>query len=74
VLDHRLLDYYRLAPIFAERTSERIVIVMGVPSLIDLFDREKSSQLPGGILESFGRLFKNDPLKLLRLTPFKPSP
>jgi len=36
---------------------------MGVPSLIELFDEANHSQLPGGILESFGRLFKND-LKL----------
>jgi hypothetical protein len=32
-------------------------------SLIDLFDESNHVQLPGGILESFGRLFKND-LKL----------
>lgn len=38
-------------------------MVMGVPSLIELFDEEHFAQLPGGILESFGRLFKND-LKL----------
>jgi hypothetical protein len=31
---------------------------MGVPSLIDLFDEKNHAQLPGGILESFGRLFK----------------
>jgi hypothetical protein len=34
-----------------------------VPSLHDLFDESNYAQLPGGILESFGRLFKND-LKL----------
>ena len=56
-------DYYRLAAFLADRTSERIGIVMGVPSLIDLFDERNHAQLPGGILESFGRLFKND-LKL----------
>src|ERR1700742_256764 len=33
---------------------------MRVPSLIDLFDEENHAQLQGGILESFGRLFKND--------------
>jgi hypothetical protein len=33
---------------------------MGVPSLIDLFDESHYLELPGGILESFGRLFKND--------------
>jgi hypothetical protein len=36
---------------------------MGVPSLIDLFDEKNHARLPGGILESFGRLFKNE-LKL----------
>ena len=38
-------------------------MVMGVPSLVDLFDESNHVHLPGGILESFGRLFKND-LKL----------
>jgi hypothetical protein len=65
-------DYYRLAAYLAERTSERIGIVMGVPSLIDLFDEKNHAQLPGGILESFGRLFKND-LKLY-VYPLQPSP
>ena len=32
---------------------------MGVPSLIDLFDENNHAELPGGILESFGQLFKN---------------
>jgi len=53
-------DYYRLAAFLSERTSEPIGIVMGVPSLIDLFDEQNHAQLQGGILESFGRLFKND--------------
>jgi hypothetical protein len=65
-------DYYRLATYLSERTSERIGIVMGVPSLIDLFDEKNHAQLPGGILESFGRLFKND-LKLY-VYPVQPSP
>jgi hypothetical protein len=65
-------DYYRLAAYIGERTSERIGIVMGVPSLIDLFDEKNHVQLPGGILESFGRLFKND-LKLY-VYPLQPEP
>ncbi len=36
---------------------------MGVPSLGEIFDEKYYSDLEGGILESFGRLFKND-LKL----------
>ena len=44
----------------------------GVPSLIDLFDEKNHAQLPGGILESFGRLFKSG-LKLY-VYPVQPSP
>jgi len=65
-------DYYRLAAYIGERTAERIGIVMGVPSLIDLFNEANHALLPGGILESFGRLFKND-LKLY-VYPLQPSP
>jgi hypothetical protein len=72
VLISDYFDYYRLAAYIAERTSERIGIVMGVPSLIDLFDEKNHAQLPGGILESFGRLFKNE-LKLY-VYPVQPSP
>ncbi|MEP7055053.1 MAG: TonB-dependent receptor [Actinomycetota bacterium] len=56
-------EYNRLAAYLGERTHERIGMVMGVPSLQDLFDESNHTQLQGGILESFGRLFKND-LKL----------
>jgi hypothetical protein len=63
VLISDFFEYHRLAAYLGERTTERIGIVMGVPSLADLFDEANHSQLPGGILESFGRMFKND-LKL----------
>ncbi len=63
VLISDYFEYYRLAAYLAWRTKERIGIVMGVPSLTELFDEKYYTQLPGGILESFGRLFKND-LKL----------
>ena len=56
-------EYHRLAAYLAWRTTGRIGIVLGVPSLADLFDESNHTQLPGGILESFGRLFKNE-LKL----------
>ena len=55
--------YYRLAAYLQTYTHERVGIVMGVPSLIELFDEKYYVDLPGGILESFGRLFKNE-LKL----------
>jgi hypothetical protein len=63
VLISDYFEYNRLAAYLQARTSERIGIVMGVPSLIDMFDEANHVQRPGGILESFGRLFKND-LKL----------
>lgn len=33
---------------------------MGLPSVSELFDEKYYTELPGGILENFGRLFKND--------------
>jgi hypothetical protein len=52
--------YYRLAAYLSWRTRERIGIVLGVPSVFELFDEKYYTELPGGILENFGRLFKND--------------
>lgn len=72
VLISDYFEYYRLAAYLAWRTKERIGIVMGVPSLVELFDEKYYTQLPGGILESFGRLFKND-LKLF-VYPLQKSP
>ncbi len=63
VLISDYFEYYRLAAYLSWRTKERVGIVLGVPSLIELFEEKYYTQLPGGILESFGRLFKND-LKL----------
>ncbi len=60
VLISDYLAYHRLAAYLAWRTDGRIGMVMGVPSLLDLFDEASHADLPGGILESFGRLFKND--------------
>ena len=36
---------------------------MGVPSLVDVFKESNYAHMAGGILESFGRMFKNE-LKL----------
>ncbi len=63
VLISDYFEYYRLAAYLSCRTKQRIGIVMGVPSLIELFDEKYYTDLPGGILESFGRLFKHN-LKL----------
>jgi hypothetical protein len=60
VLISDFLAYHRLAAYLAWRTDGRIGMVMGVPSLLMLFDESTHADLPGGILESFGRLLKND--------------
>jgi hypothetical protein len=60
VLISDYFEYYRLAAYLAWRTRERIGVVMGLPSVSELFDEKYYAQLPGGTLESFGRLFKND--------------
>jgi hypothetical protein len=60
VLISDFLAYHRLAAYLAWRTDGRIGMVMGVPSLLDLFSDPQHADLPGGILESFGRLFKNE--------------
>lgn len=53
-------EYYRLARYLSRYTKESIAITMGAGSLQDLFDEKYYTELEGGVLESFGRLFKND--------------
>jgi hypothetical protein len=63
VLISDYFEYYRLAAYLARYTKKKIGITLGAGSLCDLFDEKYYARLDGGILESFGRLFKND-LKL----------
>jgi hypothetical protein len=60
VLISDYFEFYRLASYLRCHTKLPIGITMGVPSLIDLFDEKYYEHLEGGILESFGRLFRND--------------
>ncbi|HLG59325.1 MAG TPA: hypothetical protein VI485_28560 [Vicinamibacterales bacterium] len=53
-------EYHRLAAYLFRHTKKAIGIVMGVPTLRELFEERYYADLDGGILESFGRLFKND--------------
>lgn len=56
-------EHYRLANYLQRCTTKLIGMVMGVPTLREIFEEKYYTHLAGGILESFGRLFKND-LKL----------
>ncbi len=60
VLISDYFEYYRLAAYLGQYTKRKIAITMGASSLKELFEEKYYAQLPGGILESFGRLFKND--------------
>ena len=60
VLISDYIEYYRLAQYLGRYTKKRIALALGIPSLRDLFDEKYYEHLEGGILESFGRLFKND--------------
>jgi hypothetical protein len=63
VLISNYFEYYRLAAYLSHFTKKKIGITMGAASLCELFEEKYYTELDGGILESFGRLFKND-LKL----------
>src|SRR5436190_4437586 len=60
VLISDYFEYHRLAAYLSWRTRERIGIGVGVLSMFELIDVKYYTQLPGGMLENFGRLFKND--------------
>jgi hypothetical protein len=53
-------EFHRLASYLFRYTKKKIGIVMGVPTLRDIFEEKYYADLEGGILESFGRMFKND--------------
>ncbi len=53
-------EFFKLAQYLFNYTKNPVAIAMGLPSLRDLFNEKYYTNLPGGILESFGRLFKHD--------------
>ena len=57
VLISDYFEYYRLAAYLARYTNKPIAVTLGLASLIDLFDEQYYSELEGGILEAFGKLF-----------------
>jgi hypothetical protein len=59
VLISDYFEFYRLARYLSSATNRPIGIVLGAGSLAELFEERYYADLDGGILESFGRLFKN---------------
>ena len=63
VLISKFGEYYRLAGYLSRYTDRMVGLVMGVPSLMEIFDEKYYLNLEGGILEALGRMFKGE-LKL----------
>ncbi len=53
-------QYYKVAQYFNSYTKKRMGLAMGGMNLIELFNEKYYRDLPGGILEAFGRLTSSD--------------
>ena len=54
-----LPEYYRLAAFLCRCTDRPIGMAMGLAALRELFNEKYYASLEGGLLEGFGRLFRN---------------
>jgi hypothetical protein len=59
VLISKFGEYYRLAGYLSRYTNQMVALVMGVPTLHEIFDEKYYLNLEGGILEALGRMFKS---------------
>src|SRR6202158_5297375 len=59
VLTSNYLEFYRLTSYFRRYTKQMVGVAMGINNLLEVFNERYYENLDGGILESFGRLFKN---------------
>ncbi|MEM1223032.1 MAG: TonB-dependent receptor [Verrucomicrobiota bacterium] len=60
VLVSQSAEFYRIATHLSRYTTEPIAIILSIGLLNELFKEKWSADLAGGVLESFGRLFKNN--------------
>jgi len=59
VLISNYSEYFRLTSYFRRYTKEMIGVPMGINNLLEVFNEKYYEHLEGGILEAFGRLFRN---------------
>jgi len=59
VLISKYPEFHRVSSFLARHTQMPIAIVLGQPLFQELFNERWCSELEGGLLEAFGRLFKN---------------
>lgn len=60
VIISNYFEFFRLAAYFRRYTPMPIGIVLGINTLTQILDEKYYENLDGGILEAFGRLFKED--------------
>ncbi len=60
VIVSNYFEFFRLAAYFRRYTAMPIGIVLGINTLTQILDESYYENLEGGILEAFGRLFKED--------------
>ena len=59
VLISNYREFYRLTSYFRRYTKQMVGVAMGINNLLEVFNEKYYDNLEGGILESFGRLFRN---------------
>ena len=59
VLISNYSEFFRLTTYFRRYTAEMIGVVLGINNLVEIFNEKYYESLPGGILESFGRMFRH---------------
>lgn len=59
VLISRSAEFHRIATFLSRYTAEPLAMIISIGLLNELFKEKWSVDLAGGVLESFGRLFKN---------------
>ena len=65
-------EFYKLAQYLFSQTDKPIAIALGIPNLRNIFTEKYYENLEGGILEAFGRLFRND-MRLLVCPKIDPA-
>lgn len=59
VLVSKYARFFRLSEFVTRHTRKPVGIVLGVPLLEELFQEKWYEEVPGGLLESFGRMLRN---------------
>ncbi len=60
VMISKFREYYKLVNYFSRFRIQKMRIVIGVPTLMNVWDRKYYKNLKGGILEAFGMLFPDN--------------